>query len=83
MQDAVAKTPPAGPLATPEPWDLVADAYAVELVPQFELFANDALRLAALPAGARISTWPPVPAHWPCSRPRPVPQSVRSTSRQR
>lgn len=54
MQDAVAKTPPTGPLATPQPWDLVADAYAAELVPQFELFANDALRLAALPAGARI-----------------------------
>lgn len=55
MQDTVIKqTPPAGPLATPEPWNLVANAYAAELVPQFELFAHDALRLAALPTGSRI-----------------------------
>ncbi|WP_315835362.1 class I SAM-dependent methyltransferase [Bradyrhizobium prioriisuperbiae] len=54
MQDAVEKTPPTSPLASPEPWDLVADAYAAELVPQFELFATDALRIAALPAGGRV-----------------------------
>ncbi len=55
MQDVAPKqVPPAGPLATPEPWNLVADAYAAELVPQFERFAHDALRLAALPAGSHI-----------------------------
>jgi len=32
----------------------VADAFAAELVPQFELLRMNALRLAALPAGARI-----------------------------
>ncbi len=37
------------PLATPEPWSLVADAYTAELLPQFELFVRDALQLAALP----------------------------------
>ncbi len=42
------------PLAFPEPWDLVADAYALELVPQFELYAKDALRLAQLPSNSRI-----------------------------
>jgi len=42
------------PLATPLPWNLVADAYTAELVPQFEPFARDALRLAALPAAPRI-----------------------------
>ena len=34
--------------------EALADAYAAELMPHFELFANDALQLAALPAGARI-----------------------------
>lgn len=36
------------------PWDLVASAYTAELIPMFELFARDALRLAAPPAGSRI-----------------------------
>lgn len=41
-------------LATAEPWDLVAAAYAAESLPYFEVFSREALRLAALPAGARI-----------------------------
>ncbi len=46
--------PGGSPLATVEPWNLVADAYTVELLPQFELFARDALRLALLPKSPRI-----------------------------
>jgi SAM-dependent methyltransferase len=42
------------PLAQPEPWTLVADAYAAELEPQFALYARDALALAGLPAGSRV-----------------------------
>lgn len=45
---------PANPLATAEPWNLVANDYALEVVPQFELFAADALRLAQLPPSPRI-----------------------------
>jgi SAM-dependent methyltransferase len=41
-------------MSTPRPWDLVADAYSEELVPIFELYARDALRLAAPPPGSRI-----------------------------
>lgn len=46
--------PPANPLAVAEPWDLVADAYTADIVPQFELFAADAIRLALLPPSPRI-----------------------------
>ena len=42
------------PLATPEPWDLVAAGYTAEALPYFERFSRDALRLADLPAGARV-----------------------------
>jgi SAM-dependent methyltransferase len=42
------------PLATSEPWDLVAPDYAAEALPYFEVFSRAALRAAALPAGARI-----------------------------
>ena len=42
------------PLALPEPWTLVADAYTAEMEPQFALYARDALALAALPVGARV-----------------------------
>jgi SAM-dependent methyltransferase len=42
------------PLAAPEPWTMVADAYAAELEPQFALYARDALALAVLPARARV-----------------------------
>jgi SAM-dependent methyltransferase len=54
MTDPQQHKPPASPLATPEPWSLVADAYAAELLPQFELFARDALGLAALPKSPKI-----------------------------
>jgi ubiquinone/menaquinone biosynthesis C-methylase UbiE len=46
--------PKPGPLATPEPWTLVADDYTAELLPMFELFSKDALALAPTPAGARL-----------------------------
>lgn len=47
-------SPPGSPLATVEPWDLVADAYTTDLVSWGERFAGVALRLAALPPSARI-----------------------------
>jgi ubiquinone/menaquinone biosynthesis C-methylase UbiE len=42
-------------MATPVTWDLVSSVYAEEIVPVFEQYARDALRLAAPPAGARIA----------------------------
>lgn len=42
------------PLATSGPWDLVAADYVRELVPTFEQYSRDALRIAAPPAGSRI-----------------------------
>jgi SAM-dependent methyltransferase len=45
---------PPSPLGTPAPWELVADAYAVDLIAEFEGYAADALRLANLPPGARV-----------------------------
>jgi ubiquinone/menaquinone biosynthesis C-methylase UbiE len=47
-------TMPRGPLAEPLPWNLVARDYAIEVVPQFEKFAADALRLAELRPAARV-----------------------------
>jgi ubiquinone/menaquinone biosynthesis C-methylase UbiE len=44
----------ASPMATPLPWDLVSGAYNDEVVPQFEHFARDAIRLAEAPPGSRI-----------------------------
>ena len=52
MTDAA--KPPQSPLASPEPWDLVSDAYTLELLPMFELFSRDALALAPTHAGARV-----------------------------
>jgi SAM-dependent methyltransferase len=49
-----APKPPQSPLASPEPWSLVADDYTQELLPMFELFSRDALALAPTPAGARL-----------------------------
>jgi ubiquinone/menaquinone biosynthesis C-methylase UbiE len=46
--------PKPSPLASPEPWSLVADDYTLELLPMFELFARDALALAPTAAGARL-----------------------------
>lgn len=42
------------PMSTPMPWDLVSSAYSDEIVPMFERYASDALRLAAPATGARI-----------------------------
>jgi len=44
----------ASPMATPLPWDLVSAAYNEEVVPLFEYFAREAIRLAAAPAGSRV-----------------------------
>jgi len=46
--------PKQSPLASPEPWSLVADDYTLELLPMFELFSRDALALAPTPPGARV-----------------------------
>jgi SAM-dependent methyltransferase len=48
-------TPLPSPLGTPEPWDLVAAAYAVDALPYFELFSRAALDRTAPPRGARIA----------------------------
>jgi ubiquinone/menaquinone biosynthesis C-methylase UbiE len=50
MSDA----PKQSPLASPEPWSLVADDYSAELLPMFELFSNDALELAGDAARQRV-----------------------------
>jgi len=39
---------PQPPLALPETWDLVAEAYAIEVMPVLQTFARQALRLAGL-----------------------------------
>ena len=46
--------PSGGPLATKEPWDIVADAYTVDLLSWSEYFAGTALQLASLPASPSI-----------------------------
>lgn len=43
------------PLATPEPWDLVAADYTAQALPYFEVFSRAALELASLPPNARIA----------------------------
>jgi len=45
---------PPSPLASPMPWDLVSAAYAEEVVPMFERYARDALRLANVESGQHI-----------------------------
>jgi ubiquinone/menaquinone biosynthesis C-methylase UbiE len=47
-------TEPASPLAQPHPWDLVSGAYAEEVVPLFEKFSFEALRLAEVREGQQI-----------------------------
>jgi ubiquinone/menaquinone biosynthesis C-methylase UbiE len=42
------------PLATPVPWNLVAPAYADEVVPTFEKFSTEALRIVAPASGSRV-----------------------------
>ncbi|WP_437673992.1 class I SAM-dependent methyltransferase [Sorangium sp. So ce131] len=44
----------ASPLSIPVAWDKVVDDYTAELVPFFERFAAEALRLAGVGAGARV-----------------------------
>jgi SAM-dependent methyltransferase len=46
--------PVGGPLATKEPWDIVADAYTADLLPWAEYFARKALQLASLPPSPSI-----------------------------
>lgn len=46
--------PTGNPLASAEPWDLVADAYTADMVPSMEPVARKALELAALTPSARI-----------------------------
>lgn len=41
-------------MSTPVPWDLVSSAYAAEVVPMFEHYATEALRLANAVTGARV-----------------------------
>lgn len=43
------------PLSTPDPWNLVAGGYAAELLPMFEHYSREALRLAELPPAPRIA----------------------------
>ena len=45
---------PQGPLAEPLAWNLVSRDYALEVVPEFERYASDALRLANLRPSARV-----------------------------
>jgi ubiquinone/menaquinone biosynthesis C-methylase UbiE len=52
--EAMNDAPAPSPLATPEPWSLVADDYTLELIPMFERFSRDALALAPTAAGARV-----------------------------
>ena len=47
--------PQQSPFATPDPWNLVASAYETEVLPTFRHFAEEALRLAAPPPGARVA----------------------------
>ena len=43
------------PFATPMPWNLLASAYEEEVLPSFRFFVDEALRLAAPPAGTRLA----------------------------
>jgi SAM-dependent methyltransferase len=54
MVRAMTEAPKPSPLASPEPWNLVADDYTIELLPMFELFSKDALELVPTHAGARV-----------------------------
>lgn len=47
-------TQPPSPLAIPVAWNMVADDYAADIVPYFEKYAADALRLAGVGPGARV-----------------------------
>jgi SAM-dependent methyltransferase len=45
---------PGGPLAAAATWDLVADSYTQHIVPVFENYAREALKLAAVPPASEI-----------------------------
>lgn len=45
---------PPNPMASPQPWTLVGDAYAEDVAPFFESFARDAMRLSSLAPEARV-----------------------------
>jgi SAM-dependent methyltransferase len=46
--------PPGSPLAQPEPWNLVASAYAAELLDEFNFFSEQALDIAGVSGGQRV-----------------------------
>lgn len=46
---------PTSPLATAEPWDLVADGYIADALPYFLAYARDALALVPLAPGAKVA----------------------------
>jgi len=48
------EAPQKSPLASPEPWDLVCDAYVAELWEMFSAFAQKALDLAALETHSEV-----------------------------
>ncbi len=48
------QTPPPNPMATPVPWNLVAADYRTDVVPQFERYADRALRMAQVQRSASI-----------------------------
>jgi SAM-dependent methyltransferase len=54
MVASMTDAPKQSPLASPEPWSLVADDYTLELLPMFELFSKDALALAPTRPGAKV-----------------------------
>ena len=45
---------PTDPMATPAPWNLVADAYADSVLPAFTPIAEEALLIAGVSEGARV-----------------------------
>jgi 2-polyprenyl-3-methyl-5-hydroxy-6-metoxy-1,4-benzoquinol methylase len=51
---AAAVAPPKNPLGSAEAWDMVAEAYAAELIPMFEMFSAEALKLAGVTSGMKI-----------------------------
>ncbi len=56
MTDQSDRQPPpaGGPMASADTWDLVADGYAVDMLPAGEKFARDALELARLPPAPHV-----------------------------
>ncbi len=54
MDETTDAAPAGNPLARPEAWDLVADAYTEHLVPLWQETAREALALAQLPPEAHI-----------------------------